>query len=166
MAAELPTDGPSSPEEYDDDSKMPPETQWSPRGQHNGDDSTSPSSAQGAAAPSSQGSKVPPPMQKRRRVTRACDECRRKKIKCDGKQPCTHCTVYSYGQSHTSVCLYLHHGRGYHVLIIEENAPMTSHRTGDEIQLLSILRLWSTVCIEQRLCSRLYSLMLIQMTRT
>ncbi|KAJ5551068.1 hypothetical protein N7535_000990 [Penicillium sp. DV-2018c] len=36
------------------------------------------------------------PMQKRRRVGRACDECRRKKIKCDGKQPCTHCTVYSY----------------------------------------------------------------------
>jgi hypothetical protein len=24
------------------------------------------------------------PLQKRRRVTRACDECRRKKIKCDG----------------------------------------------------------------------------------
>lgn len=38
------------------------------------------------------------PLQKRRRVTRACDECRRKKIKCDGKQPCTHCTVYSYGK--------------------------------------------------------------------
>jgi hypothetical protein len=37
------------------------------------------------------------PLQKRRRVGRACDECRRKKIKCDGKQPCTHCTVYSYG---------------------------------------------------------------------
>lgn len=37
------------------------------------------------------------PVQKRRRVTRACDECRRKKIKCDGKQPCTHCAVYSYG---------------------------------------------------------------------
>ncbi|KAK5173816.1 Gypsy retrotransposon integrase-like protein 1 [Saxophila tyrrhenica] len=35
-------------------------------------------------------------LQKRRRVTRACDECRRKKIKCDGKQPCTHCQVYSY----------------------------------------------------------------------
>lgn len=29
-------------------------------------------------------------------MTRACDECRRKKIKCDGKQPCTHCQVYSY----------------------------------------------------------------------
>lgn len=42
-------------------------------------------------------SKPQVPMQKRRRVTRACDECRRKKIKCDGKQPCTHCTVYSYG---------------------------------------------------------------------
>lgn len=41
----------------------------------------------------------PQPLQKRRRVTRACDECRRKKIKCDGKQPCTHCTVYSYGKS-------------------------------------------------------------------
>ncbi len=41
---------------------------------------------------------VPTPVQKRRRVTRACDECRRKKIKCDGKQPCTHCTVYSYGE--------------------------------------------------------------------
>lgn len=40
----------------------------------------------------------PQPLQKRRRVTRACDECRRKKIKCDGKQPCTHCTVYSYGK--------------------------------------------------------------------
>lgn len=44
------------------------------------------------------------PMQKRRRVGRACDECRRKKIKCDGKQPCTHCTVYSYGANNTT-CL-------------------------------------------------------------
>ena len=47
---------------------------------------------------SDSGAKPHLPMQKRRRVTRACDECRRKKIKCDGKQPCTHCTVYSYGQ--------------------------------------------------------------------
>jgi len=161
MAPEMPTDGRSSPEEYDDDSNMPPENQWSPRGQHSGDDPTSPSSAQGTAASASQGSKVPSSMQKRRRVTRACDECRRKKIKCDGKQPCTHCTVYSYGQSYNSVCLYLQHGRGYHMLTIEQNAPMTSHRTGDETQLLSTSRLWSTVCIEQRLCSRLYSLMLI-----
>ena len=51
-------------------------------------------------APNPSGSPKPPTTgQKRRRVTRACDECRRKKIKCDGKQPCTHCTVYSYGQS-------------------------------------------------------------------
>ncbi|KAF2032377.1 hypothetical protein EK21DRAFT_60926 [Setomelanomma holmii] len=42
----------------------------------------------------------PQPLQKRRRVTRACDECRRKKIKCDGKQPCTHCTVYSYASTY------------------------------------------------------------------
>ncbi|KAL4884625.1 fungal-specific transcription factor domain-containing protein [Aspergillus karnatakaensis] len=48
------------------------------------------------AAPDAKQVKPPLPMQKRRRVTRACDECRRKKIKCDGKQPCTHCTVYSY----------------------------------------------------------------------
>lgn len=33
---------------------------------------------------------------KRRRVTRACDSCRSKKVKCDGRQPCIHCTVYSY----------------------------------------------------------------------
>ncbi|KAK6456543.1 transcriptional regulator [Scheffersomyces xylosifermentans] len=37
-----------------------------------------------------------PSEQKRRRVTRACDNCRQKKVKCDGKQPCIHCTVYSY----------------------------------------------------------------------
>ncbi|THC96105.1 hypothetical protein EYZ11_004427 [Aspergillus tanneri] len=50
----------------------------------------------GAQDVASASAKEPLPMQKRRRVTRACDECRRKKIKCDGKQPCTHCTVYSY----------------------------------------------------------------------
>lgn len=33
---------------------------------------------------------------KRRRVTRACDECRKKKVKCDGQQPCIHCTVYAF----------------------------------------------------------------------
>lgn len=35
---------------------------------------------------------------KRKRVTRACDECRKKKVKCDGQMPCIHCTVYSYGK--------------------------------------------------------------------
>lgn len=43
------------------------------------------------------------PLQKRRRVTRACDECRRKKIKCDGKQPCSHCTIYSYGKQLSTI---------------------------------------------------------------
>ncbi|AET40152.1 Asg1p Ecym_5397 [Eremothecium cymbalariae DBVPG len=33
---------------------------------------------------------------KRRRITRACDECRKKKVKCDNRHPCIHCTVYSY----------------------------------------------------------------------
>jgi len=32
---------------------------------------------------------------KRRRIARACDMCRKKKIKCDGKLPaCTHCINY------------------------------------------------------------------------
>ncbi|PIG82257.1 hypothetical protein AARAC_000006 [Aspergillus arachidicola] len=31
---------------------------------------------------------------KRRRVSKACDQCRRWKIKCDGLSPCTHCRVY------------------------------------------------------------------------
>ncbi|KIY00194.1 uncharacterized protein Z520_03879 [Fonsecaea multimorphosa CBS 102226] len=55
-----------------------------------------PESPSAETPPSDSGTKPTVPMQKRRRVTRACDECRRKKIKCDGKQPCTHCTVYSY----------------------------------------------------------------------
>ncbi|KAL2807689.1 hypothetical protein BJX63DRAFT_63825 [Aspergillus granulosus] len=48
----------------------------------------------GDAAPNAK-VEAPLPIQKRRRVTR-CDECRRKKVKCDQKQPCTHCTVYRY----------------------------------------------------------------------
>ncbi|KAJ2381557.1 hypothetical protein GGI05_005942, partial [Coemansia sp. RSA 2603] len=39
---------------------------------------------------------------KRQRVSRACDKCRRKKVKCDGKRPiCTHCAAL--GES----CTYL-----------------------------------------------------------
>ncbi|KAH3663688.1 hypothetical protein OGAPHI_005089 [Ogataea philodendri] len=34
--------------------------------------------------------------QKKRRVVRACDRCRKLKIKCSGDLPCIHCTVYSY----------------------------------------------------------------------
>lgn len=57
----------------------------------------SPSASLSAPRKGAAGGKSSGHLQKRRRVTRACDECRRKKIKCDGKQPCTHCTVYSYG---------------------------------------------------------------------
>lgn len=78
--------GHSSPEafEVEEDPNVMSSAHW-----QQGQGHTSPSSASQARAPA--------PLQKRRRVTRACDECRRKKIKCDGKQPCTHCTVYSYG---------------------------------------------------------------------
>ncbi|MCJ1400972.1 hypothetical protein MMC11_004183 [Xylographa trunciseda] len=94
MTTAAPTPGHSSPEEYDDDSNMAQEGQWSSRVQPD-IEPASPSIDESAAS-SSKGPRIAPPMQKRRRVTRACDECRRKKIKCDGKQPCTHCTVYSY----------------------------------------------------------------------
>lgn len=43
---------------------------------------------------------------KRRRVVRACDRCRKLKIKCSGDIPCIHCTVYSYE------CTYNHPTRG------------------------------------------------------
>jgi hypothetical protein len=56
------------------------------------DKSTSPVPGQPA------GPRISGPLQKRRRVTRACDECRRKKIKCDGRMPCSHCEIYSYGK--------------------------------------------------------------------
>jgi hypothetical protein len=82
----------TSPEEYDDRlSEI-----------ESGDDDIVPKLEDAQTSPSTtskpNGGKTPAHLQKRRRVTRACDECRRKKIKCDGKQPCTHCTVYSYGK--------------------------------------------------------------------
>jgi Fungal Zn(2)-Cys(6) binuclear cluster domain len=71
--------------------------------QHNGDEDMDSIEKMGILTEDASATKALPTrparaMQKRRRVTRACDECRRKKIKCDGKQPCTHCTVYSYGK--------------------------------------------------------------------
>ncbi|TKA62341.1 hypothetical protein B0A49_10847 [Cryomyces minteri] len=83
---------PSSPEGFDDSASIAQDEQRE-------DQQTQPNlspSASAADTSSGQAPKSLPPVQKRRRVTRACDECRRKKIKCDGKQPCTHCTVYSY----------------------------------------------------------------------
>ncbi|KAK2731840.1 hypothetical protein FQN55_004427 [Onygenales sp. PD_40] len=63
---------------------------------HDSRDSLSPTNPATTPVPTSPSAeplapKLPAPLQKRRRVTRACDECRRKKIKCDGKQPyCTY----------------------------------------------------------------------------
>lgn len=87
----------SSGEDYDDDAVN--EGQWPSQVPDDNDEvPLSPTLTSGATV-AAQPPHAAHPMQKRRRVTRACDECRRKKIKCDGKQPCTHCTVYSYGQS-------------------------------------------------------------------
>ena len=95
----------SSPSEFGDEASMMETTNWQripPPMQ-----ATSPP-INGSSAPSSVPAKSQTlPLQKRRRVTRACDECRRKKIKCDGKQPCTHCTVYSYGSCSCDVLLSL-----------------------------------------------------------
>ena len=75
----------SSPSEFGDETSMMETTNWQripPPMQ-----ATSPP-INGSSAPSSIPAKAQTlPLQKRRRVTRACDECRRKKIKCDGKQP-------------------------------------------------------------------------------
>jgi hypothetical protein len=87
--------GHSSPESFDieEDHQAQSSPHW-------------PTPGQASPASASKPPRIPPPLQKRRRVTRACDECRRKKIKCDGKQPCTHCTVYSYGMAGLYLYLY------------------------------------------------------------
>lgn len=97
----MPLSHPPSPttqshDDYDDDvATSHDESSSSPR-QHVAEQTQTPSLV---GASLDKATQPPKPLgQKRRRVTRACDECRRKKIKCDGKQPCTHCTVYSYGQ--------------------------------------------------------------------
>ncbi|KAI0184652.1 fungal-specific transcription factor [Xylaria flabelliformis] len=79
--------GPDSPD--DSKSTIRVNDTQSPRGDNSQEDPEPPSDSSSRPGPSI-------PLQQRRRVTRACDECRRKKIKCDGKQPCTHCQVYSY----------------------------------------------------------------------
>lgn len=92
-----------SPEMAEDDTGQSSTQDWqgidapSPSGSGKSDIDADEDKADDADAPSQ-------PIQKRRRVTRACDECRRKKIKCDGKQPCTHCSVYSYGMGCGYAC--------------------------------------------------------------
>ncbi|RPB21954.1 hypothetical protein L211DRAFT_851166 [Terfezia boudieri ATCC MYA-4762] len=79
----------SSPPCYDDESTVMANTTWISQ-------QMLPPYHTPSMESSTSSSHVVKPLLKRRRVTRACDECRRKKIKCDGKHPCTHCTVYSY----------------------------------------------------------------------
>ncbi|EMD01125.1 hypothetical protein BAUCODRAFT_197012 [Baudoinia panamericana UAMH 10762] len=88
----------ASPEEYDDriseeDGSGEDDLEFK---REPGTSLSLPTSTLDAAGKHASAGKSATHLQKRRRVTRACDECRRKKIKCDGKQPCTHCTVYSY----------------------------------------------------------------------
>ncbi|KZF24154.1 hypothetical protein L228DRAFT_266514 [Xylona heveae TC161] len=85
----------SSPDQAEDDPNGTGNGLWSHQQALDGGEGNSTSPDDSAQSPG-QAALAPKPTQKRRRVTRACDECRRKKIKCDGKQPCTHCTVYSY----------------------------------------------------------------------
>ncbi|KAF2864289.1 hypothetical protein K470DRAFT_239136 [Piedraia hortae CBS 480.64] len=69
----------------------------SPVGSNSGTDQVS--QGENQQKRSSSAARDPPPQPqatKRRRITRACDECRRKKIKCDGNHPCAHCLAYSY----------------------------------------------------------------------
>lgn len=114
------------------------------------DDSVGPGSAHAGhgdddASSSTQTQQMP--VQKRRRVTRACDECRRKKIKCDGKQPCTHCSVYSYGEQ---TRFSWSHRRFALTVSIRQNVRMISHLTGGAIQLRSTLRRSRTSLPAQR----------------
>ncbi|EXJ87913.1 hypothetical protein A1O1_04840 [Capronia coronata CBS 617.96] len=61
----------------------------------------------------------------RRRISRACDQCNQLRTKCDGKQPCAHCTVNSL------VCEYAraHKKRG--------RAPKKEMEPGDEAHYTS-----------------------------
>jgi hypothetical protein len=99
IAASDPHDPAISPDMSDDDSGPLSANSW------HGHDAQSPAGSDKSGNDDDEKTTTLPggdatslPVQKRRRVTRACDECRRKKIKCDGKQPCTHCSVYSYGE--------------------------------------------------------------------
>ena len=150
--------GNSSTEEVEEENSTLPGDAWDSKQSHDAGQ-TSPS-GDGGIASSSQLPKIPLPMQKRRRVTRACDECRRKKIKCDGKQPCTHCTVYSYGWCHLSTS----EGSLSKLMRRRQTVPTTNRQIADATLPLSISRRSSIDCSAPKRCSRQSSRMWIWMT--
>lgn len=125
----------SSEVDYEDDYED--EAQWQSQNQGSANAVTS-------VGGSTQPSQVLMPMQKRRRVTRACDECRRKKIKCDGRQPCTHCTVYSYGRFQKALLPNCTSSSLIHKAdqSFTQNVPMINHRIEDVTQPLTMLKNW------------------------
>jgi hypothetical protein len=134
---------PASPEDYDDHaSDADSVTEDHDIKTESNRNSPSATAKQSSSKPSSH-------MQKRRRVTRACDECRRKKIKCDGKQPCTHCTVYSYGTWSDPGSPSL--DTDFWSQIVH----MTNHPTDAETRRLNMSKTWSTGCTALRLCCML-----------
>ncbi|CEP64392.1 uncharacterized protein LALA0_S11e03048g [Lachancea lanzarotensis] len=48
---------------------------------------------------------------KRLRVPRACDVCRARKVRCDGRRPCIHCTVYSHNCTYSPIARVSRKGR-------------------------------------------------------
>ena len=91
----------ASPEDYDDhasdgEGSMDDEQEFK-------QEQTSPSGLSSSAGKTGLGVKPSTHLQKRRRVTRACDECRRKKIKCDGKHPCSSCADFNSGEDEVYV---------------------------------------------------------------
>ncbi|KAH8891639.1 hypothetical protein GQ53DRAFT_720276 [Thozetella sp. PMI_491] len=94
--AEPPTDLPSKEKCHGDDLDPLSERDTLPAG----DNSESPQSGVIPDAPADdedeQMAAADPPVRRPRRTARACDECRRKKVKCNGKRPCGHCQTYGY----------------------------------------------------------------------
>ena len=70
----------STPDQYDDNSDDDQAEQWEHDVKHETPAHTSPSAGGNGNGGGQSHSKPHIPMQKRRRVTRACDECRRKKM--------------------------------------------------------------------------------------
>jgi hypothetical protein len=57
------------------------------------------SSSAPTASFTSQQPRTPAPLRKRKCITRACDECKIKKIKCDGLAPCGCCVIHRNGMT-------------------------------------------------------------------